>query len=360
MDTLKELNKRFKMLDLSNLTLIIPTYTRQRDVLRLMKFWSDIQVNVHVLDGTDTSIKTDDLTGLGENVQYHHIPKSIEERIKLSLDLIDTPYVALLCDDEFFIPSALENCINYLKKNDAVACIGRCLNFRYSKKGIIASPMYTEMKNYKIEHPVASQRMIAHMSPYIPSTIYAVQHSDVWKNSMKILASDKYRFSCPYVGELQIELATCYQGKSIVMEDLMWLRNKDNKPINFKLYNRKLQFNEWIRDYRFRDEVELFYEITSTELAKIDKADKEKVLNDLKLAINAYITYSKKKYPLLRIAEVKEKILNYIPEKARKHIEDFTKYRYWKPIMDQVKIMQNEGVNIDMKQLQEIVKYMCN
>jgi hypothetical protein len=279
--------------------------------------------------------------------------------MKKAVDLVDTEYVALLADDEFFIPSSLERCIEMLmEKKEFIACMGRCLGFYYLKSGIRAKPVYVEMKEYGIETETARERMITHMNPYIPSTIYAVMHAKMWKKSMMILAEEKYTFTSAYVGELQFELVTCYQGKSIVIEDLMWLRNKYNKPVTFDKHSRKLQFNTWLKDPRYRDEVNFFYESTTTELSRIDGADKEIVLEDFKSAVEAYLDYCKNRRLLFSVATLRDQIMQFVPEKLKQKIHIARINHSWKPIMEEAQNMQKDGVTVDMKQLKEIVEFM--
>jgi glycosyltransferase domain-containing protein len=345
------------MADPSELTLVVPTYNRQIDALRQMHFWSGTPVKIHVLDGTITPIDAERLKGLGKNVHYYHLPYSIEERLRKSLELVDTPYVAMLCDDEFFIPSALKHCIDELKTHkDFVACIGRCLGFYSKNKGIMAAPAYNIWKGYRCVGATTGERMIEHMNPYVCSTIYAVQRSEVWKKSMAILAKEK--FSSPYVGELQFELATCYQGKSMVIEELMWLRNCENKPIDFNKWNIKLRFDAWIKDPSYGAEVKLFYDNTANELAKIDGADKEKVLADFKLAVDAYLNFCNNRRVLFPVAKLRDQLMQLSLEKLRRKIQSSGVDYGWQPIMEEAQNTQKDGVTVDMKQLKEIVEFM--
>jgi len=344
------------MRNLSDLTLIMPTYSRQWFALTQMRFWSDGPVKLHVLDGTAMPIKSEELHDIGDNVHYYHMPYSHGKRLKKAVDFIDTPYVALLCDDEFYIPSSLGRCITELEAHkDFVACIGRCLAFRSYKTKVYAKPMYPEMKNYRIDGENAAERMILHMNPYVCSTFYAVQRSEVWKKTMMIPTEDK--FSSPYAIELQFELAVCYQGKSKVIEDLMWLRNKDNEPISFDAFNRKLQFDTWIRG-PYDEEIKFFYENTATELAKINGVEKEKTLEDVKQAVDAYLDYCKKKRLLFSVAMLRDRIMQFIPKKLRTWTQSERTSRTWKPILKEAELMERDGVNVDMKQLEVIVKYM--
>ena len=91
------------------------------------------------------------------------------------------------------------------------------------RKQIIGWPAYTEMANYAVlqDDPIA--RMIHHMNLYTCSTIYSVIRTPVWKQAVGI--SSKKQFSVFALGENQFELAICYQGKSKVIQNLMWLRS---------------------------------------------------------------------------------------------------------------------------------------
>ena len=108
---------------LAKLTLVVPTYNRHSYALRNMFYWSGRSVTVHVLDGSPTPISLPELSGLAQNIHYHHLPVSIFDRLRIATELISTDYCALMGDDEFFIPSALESCIAELDLySDLVSC----------------------------------------------------------------------------------------------------------------------------------------------------------------------------------------------------------------------------------------------
>src|SRR5574337_94950 len=95
---------------LSKLTLVIPTYNRQRYVLRNMRYWSGSTVTVHVLDGSERPIPAEEMVGLAATINYHHLPISWLNRLGKVANLVQTEYAALLGDDEFFLPNALQAC----------------------------------------------------------------------------------------------------------------------------------------------------------------------------------------------------------------------------------------------------------
>ena len=232
------------MPNLSELTLIMPTFNRQNYAMRQMYFWSGSPVTLHVLDGSDTLIKEETLEKFENNVKYHHMPCTYEERFGRAVDLIDTQYVDALCDDEFFIPSALEKCIEFLKDNeDFVACIGCLLRFNYTNTGVSAVIQYKNMKNHSVIDKDKKERMINHMTNYVTTTLYAVQRSEVWKRSMSIFSKGQCHSTSPYTVPFLCEMSTCYQGKSMVIAELMWLRSEENAPAHGE--GRKINTQNW-------------------------------------------------------------------------------------------------------------------
>ncbi len=349
------------MPELSKLSLVVPTYTRQEAVKKLMHFWSGSPVNIYVLDGSAKGIGEQFFDEIETNIKYFHMPVSIQERMKKSIDLVHTKYVDTLCDDEFYIPSAVENCMKFLDDHtEYVACTGICLGFNSTTKGIRAKRLHPVLNGgYGCEENTAKERMINHMAHYVGSTIYAIQTAAAWKNSMGILSSKT--FSTPYVHEYELELTTCYQGKSRVLNEVMWLRNTANPPVNIKEHNRWLQYNIWFTDPRYKAEVYSFYQLLSSKLSKIDGTPPDKIYNYLRGAMRAQLEHYNTVDRLHLAAEIQyHKILNClgVTESQKKWIRAVRLSYEWKPIMMVASRMLNEGVAVDLEQLEEIVKVM--
>ncbi|MCI5207771.1 MAG: TIGR00180 family glycosyltransferase [Candidatus Electrothrix sp. ATG2] len=215
---------------LSKLTLIVPTYSRQNFALRNMRYWSGRGISVHVLDGSDTPIEQKYLKGLSGNIEYHHNPVSLYERLRYAEELVSTEYCSLLSDDEFFLPSGLEAAIQQLDQNqELVSCGGQAIGFFTSDKGILGRLKYPEFKDYSVEQDDAASRMYAHMAQYTPSTIYSVVRADVWKKAMQVTLLREYPVYA--IPELQFELVVAFLGKSTLLDNLFWLRSYENTPI---------------------------------------------------------------------------------------------------------------------------------
>jgi glycosyltransferase domain-containing protein len=276
---------------LLKLTLVIPTYNRQRYALRNMRYWSGRSVTVHILDGSPRPISKENLMTFGDNVNYHHLPVTLHERFEIAVELVATEYSMMLGDDEFFIPSALESCLKELEiQEDLVSCMGRCMVFidrsPHRVEGYIG---YPQMEDYAILQNDPVERMVVHMNPYTCSTVYAVTRTPVWKKAMSIWAQREFP---PFnVGEVQFELAICYQGKSKVIPTLMWLRSTENIPqrdLELAARDENYFIEGWWLNTKKKSEHAEFLEIMGGVLAKSEDQVNH-VIMGVTQSIDAYV-----------------------------------------------------------------------
>lgn len=275
------------MSQLSRLTLVTPTYNRQRFALRSMQFWSGKGAHLIMLDGSSQPISQECLVGLGDNIQYVWMPVSLEERLRKATQMVDTEYVVMLADDEFFLPSALEACVEYLNDNlDTVAAVGRCANFWPSRYQLKANQRYPFWQSLAQNDP--RDRILHHASAYQASSCYAVARAKPWTLCLQTAAAMK--FSTPYAIEIQIEFMMTYMGKIKILDDLMWLRSGENHPVQFSGWDRKLEFHQWYGNKRFQEEVTAFTDvIVEAIMSYCPSFDKIKIKDDFKAAFEDYV-----------------------------------------------------------------------
>ncbi len=276
------------MSQLSKLTLVTPTYNRQRFALRSMRFWSGSDVHLLVMDGSSQPISQEHLASLADNIRYVWMPVSLEERLRATTELVDTEFVALLADDEFFLVSALEACIKHLDNNsDTVASIGRCANFWPSKYQLKANQRYPMWQSLTMDDP--QDRILALASKYQPSTCYAVTRRQQWVLCHQVASTT--RFSTPYTIEMQLEFMMTYLGKVMVLDELMWLRSGENHPVHVPGWSRQLEFHQWYKDNRFKGEIDEFIRIMSEKLAPVfSSSDEREIRTNLGNATEAYVS----------------------------------------------------------------------
>jgi glycosyltransferase domain-containing protein len=197
------------------LTLVIITYERRNYLLRQIGFWSNENVRLLVLDGSQQPLSSDELQAYRHYVDYNHLIASYSERVRIAATLVKTPFVCFLCDDEFYLPQSLYDSLNFLKiHSDYVSAIGRCVGFRLvpDLQGRMA---YVHVKARDIRSNNPRDRIILHMLPYAPTTYYSVMRTECWRSAITV--AFKHNYSCVYTTALLFVLTLSFDGKSIIL-----------------------------------------------------------------------------------------------------------------------------------------------
>ena len=349
---------------LSSLSIVIPTFNRQKYVLRNMRYWSDYDLTVHVFDGSELPIEDHLISSLGSNINYHHMPCPLMERLNKSIKVVDTKYSIMVADDEFFIPSALESCVKEMNSNqEIVSCAGSAISFRVSDDKVIGNVIYHKLKNHSIMHDAPLERSIYHMSNYVPSTIYSVMRSDIWKKSMRAISYKNYEVFVRAVGELQFEITSSYLGKCKIINELMWLRSFENKPI--RIHESKKTVS--IKDFWFKESNKLIRdEIIDTIVQSISsKEDKlSTITHDISIAFEAFIENQPKKTSSYIIAKASiaaktilpKSILLFIKRLLMKIIEKNSLISF----SNIISVLNKDNVKVDIIALEEIEKIILH
>jgi len=345
--------------NLSELTLVVPSYNRQEFILRLMNYWSGSGLKLIVMDGTIIKIDPSLLNKLLDNIQYIHCPTGIYDRLKISINFVNTKYVALAGDDEFYIPTALSKCIEELKENpELVACCGRSLAFYVENTVINGGVQYPELDNYIIEDNNANDRLLFHMKNYAPSLTYAVCLSELWKKSLTCITNKEYPFYAAF--ELQFEMLMSFAGKSKVIPELMWLRSiNENIPTRGtdpSLFPEKI-FSDWWINSEIKEK-KLFVSSMALAFEKMNSGLNINYQDSVYEGCNAfrkfYEYHEKNNYKKL----LKKIILKLLPNNILKIIRNYIKEKNRnKPsdsMLQAAKKLENSGVFVDLKQLIKI------
>jgi len=214
---------------LDQLTLVMLTYNRPFFLKRSLHYWSKVGVTVHILDGSD--VPFDKNYPFPSQIHYHHHPVSFHKRIGKALDLVTTPYVAFIADDQFSVPSAIINCLSFLDQEQTyVSCIGICWNFTYQSQNVCVRDLYPEHHGYAVDQETGIERMNYHFSPYVHSTFYSITRTLVWKKCF--LAYAKKEFPVYALAEIEFELLNAYLGKSKVLNELMLFKSDETESLN--------------------------------------------------------------------------------------------------------------------------------
>ena len=229
-------------LELSKLTLIMPTSRRQEYALRNMQYWSNTSVTLIVLDNSPSPIDANLIKSFGKNIIYKYDNRTYEKRIMGALSLINTKYTQLIGDDEFYVKSAVTSCIRELEKdNTLTSCTGCCIKFVVDKSSkkiyseLVYERLYDDYKHSIQEDPI--KRLNLYMKNYESFPIYAVTRSSVWKEAFRLVSNPK-QFNFFSSDEYQVNSYLIFAGKSKVLKELLWLRSAaENEPVRDLKYD---------------------------------------------------------------------------------------------------------------------------
>lgn len=281
---------------LSKLTIVIPTYCRQRFILRQLAYWGETSANVIVVDGSPEPLSRSArsiITGL-ENFQYLHGPENYNKRLVMASECVNTPYVVTLPDDDLYLKGALRKAIETLDANpNLVACNGQVLGMGYeSQMGMSYYDANYAFWRYTVKKETAEERLSHAMFSYNAVACYALLRREVWINGWAGMQT----WASPYAGEIYQSIVTSLSGQVDTLDMVYMLRSNENDPVSLpESYDRKLDFGTWWLSPDFADEHEDFVcrlaAIAMDQLG-LDMTASRKLVE---LAVNAYLAFCEKK-----------------------------------------------------------------
>ncbi len=240
---------------LKKITIIILTRNRPECIKRQMDYIKNWGAQIFLLDGSDNiNLYLQSLPKRDPNLKYIHDTNGFDVRLMHMKSQIKTKYAMIMSDDEFIIKKSLEMCIQFLENNtDYVSCSGVAVGFMKSfKNKVIYIKKYLRLIGYEISDEDPKERVIKHMSEYVPSSVYGVLRSSVIN---KFISEINYSFtSSPETTENWLQNTVAYMGKIKVLPVLYWFRSMENAPIQDKNWNRTIKFYQWYNQKKFKKE----------------------------------------------------------------------------------------------------------
>lgn len=295
-----ENKKNVESEELNKITIVIPTYERQDFILRQLIYWNDSGIRLLILDGSEESLPKNILFIANEleNVTYLHLPISFENRLNKAINYIETPYVALLSDDEFLLKSSLKKLAYRLDQDKNLSgCIGQSLRFNFHRdKDVIDYSRGYPHLGFRAEHKEVLERIKYAMNPYNAATAYGLLRKDVWLEGWG--KSEKY--SCVYVSEIYQAFVTYVCGKYIAIDDLYWLRSDENAPVEIDNGDRQFEFDHWWAGKDFLSEKNNFLDRLEKVILNQTESNLDEAKSILLESINSYLEYSTSKLNKMR------------------------------------------------------------
>ena len=284
---------------LSDITIVILSKGREKELLRSLKYWDEIGVAFLVLHNTDAS-----LAYLSTNTksQYFVSKTNYGTRCGLASQKLATKYGIICADDDIFLPSALAKMCEILDQDQDIQSVGG-QTIAIGKYGPIftATQAYLNMLHYENQYESSQSRLEFHFnlqSDYKNGAIYRLMRTQILKRLLGVF-SEISTISTPYIYEVTSEILVTAIGKSLYVKDIFWIRNWLNKPVVHAQWYRKLYFHEWVESAEYELEVKAWMSSITKCIASFE--------NDFDLA------------PLLPIILMKRKTIE-MQEKSKKQM----------------------------------------
>jgi glycosyltransferase domain-containing protein len=356
------------MTNLGDLTLVIPAYNRPAYLERQIDFWSQTDVKLCILDGSQESASQALINRMGPNVYYRHLPIGFNERLVMACDLVQTKYVALLGDDELYAPQGLRDCISQLEADKRlVAAVGRSMFFFYRDGEIIGHQTYEKSQN--LDHTFGSDidRLDESLvditcGPYL---LYGLFNADHWKTAVRVSYGRKY--ASGYVYEFAFHLIATLLGPSTMVDSLVWMRSGENPAMSSDAVNRKIGIGEWGTDPQFFDEVTYLIDAVVSSIVSERRFAAEELRDVARRAVEGFVAYSLHK-PKRPIAYW-HRLLYFLARNTQKFVKRLLKknmspglgkvldYR-GVPIGQAVSDMQVRGIAVDANEMQQLEAFL--
>jgi glycosyltransferase domain-containing protein len=281
----------------SMITLLVPTLNRPDFVLRLLRYYNNLNFQGCICIGD--SSQSDNLEKTKRAIQMYKGKINIIFRecpgmngaqcIQQLLNLVSTPYAALLPDDDLLIPAALYRCVSYLKGHpEYTSAHGRAILVGLNSKGVYGKVAWVDRYRLPvIEADSASQRLLDHLSDY-SVTLFGVHRIDSWRVMYQNVSLLK---DATFALEFLPCCLSVIQGK-IKELDCLYLLRQIHKQ-RYLLPEKK----DWVADPEWQKSYKLFCDILAREIMLRDNIGLEQAQKTVEQAFSAYLEQRLAGYP---------------------------------------------------------------
>jgi len=225
---------------------VVISLNRQSFIMRQIQYWSDTDVNLLIIDGSEQQMELDLDLSVSSRIKYVHSPGSYRERSLLAAGLLETEFVAQLPDDEFYIPSALSEFIEVLQEDSSVDSIqGRTMRFLEKSGSLLGARQYAQFKDasgYELRGIEGVKNFWSgnYVSNY---PIYSVMRTAVYAKIVRSTYSDPCENAYGY--EVRYNLLFPFWFTTRIIDTLFWLRSNENEPVSDFDFDRSNRFSSW-------------------------------------------------------------------------------------------------------------------
>ncbi len=250
------------------LTIVIPTSNRPTFLYRLLAYYADLDVEFRIIvaDSSkfDKQIAPSAIKRFESRINLDYRISPVETpilgKILSTIQTVETQYVVLNADDDFFVPGTLDQAVDFLETHpDYSLAHGYSLVFTLISGGSAHGTirLLKEYPQRSIEHASGADRLIDHLPNYT-TTWYSVQRIEQLVSNIKRMGMVGVdgRFS-----ELMTSSLSVIQGKVKKLDRLYMVRQADAS----KQYTIS-RFSDWATSPTWNDQFRRVQDCLALEL----------------------------------------------------------------------------------------------
>ena len=238
---------------LEKLTVVIISKDRIKELEIVIDYWLNTPCKLVVIHDSKEHL---DSSHFNKNFLYIRSHEHYLIRLSLAENFITTPYSVICNDDEIFLIDPLLKFINYLDSDKTIEAIGgQVMAYSWGGNKLLAEFVYPYLNSHSNDDKSPSNRIRNTFETKNVMDITLIYRSEKFK---KIIACCKNfsEFTVPVMGEMMFALFSSYFCRSKRFEDIYWMRNWFTPFHNSEKWDRRLTWNDWCHDSRFKQEVE--------------------------------------------------------------------------------------------------------
>ena len=228
---------------IKDVIMLLPTKNRHIYLNRVNDFYKSTDLKLVILDSTPNKYQKD----LSNEIDYLHLPNhNVVDKLRIAIKKYKNyPFIVIGADDDFTLPRAIMECVQFLKCNDDYAT-AQGYFMTYRKKGeFLIRPQYQEMNSLNFSQKDIIERFVNY-SKNSGTTYYSVHRSDIFKITINEMKKINIKESGLNIWESILGHMSIISGKHKILPTLYALREswpeKSVGTIHPKLWD--LRFNK--------------------------------------------------------------------------------------------------------------------
>lgn len=287
---------------MSKVDLIIPTHNRTEYLKRILDYYQEYgkDFNFIVADSSNPTIKQSNkkLVRSYSKLRILYIDKFSDKLIQSHkfaemVEYAKSKYVCFCADDDFIVPNAIKECINFLEKNpDYIGAHGTYIGFHLFKN-FISNKFWWQFRNSPIS--ISSPKPLDRLAELLTTSsqiLWAVKLTEAVKYSYQQFR--KINFDpclIAVLGELVPDSLTILQGKIKKLHTFYSARQYFGSVISYYPNFRDAQ-----KENKYDTEYTKLESCLLKNLSMLNYKSSEKIVETIDLAMGKYINNSTQQY----------------------------------------------------------------